>query len=457
MLLTLVAGVDSLQANVVEVISDVNSNNNYKREYPLPSVVASSTDDGHVKMRKQSSPSPVAYDKSSGRPRFRPLRALSSFRFDSPSITSHPTNNNQRNRHHHQHYNEPSSAIATAAAAVDALAVPPPVHPLAPVASHHSDCKQHASSTHSNNTVSTYSQHTPPETISDIQYMWMAGRKYHQLPSSPYMLPCDDDEVDRLHLLHFMVRFAIQGNYLAPVSDVLRKGGRVLDVGCGPGSWSMEIAGEYPKSQVVGIDINPMFPRDIKPSNCTFHQYNLLDGLPFEDASFDYIFIRFIGLGVRAKQWPIILGDLARLLKPGGWIELAEPDTELYRAGPKTLELSTKLKQVMEMQHIDPQMGRSLKGRLEKRDELTNVTTTFISCPGGQWAGKLGQLTLQSWQAYYQALGPQICHALAIPAKQYEEHLKACLSEANEYKTFENVHFAYAQKKPASTTTTAAS
>lgn len=81
---------------------------------------------------------------------------------------------------------------------------------------------------------------------------------------------------------------------MAPVSDVLRKGGRVLDVGCGPGSWAMEIAGEYPKSQVVGIDINPMFPRDIKPSNCTFHQYNLLDGLPFEDGSFDYIFMRYV-------------------------------------------------------------------------------------------------------------------------------------------------------------------
>lgn len=81
-------------------------------------------------------------------------------------------------------------------------------------------------------------------------------------------------------------------NYLAPVHDLLRKGGRVLDVGCGPGAWSMEIAGEYPKSVITGIDMAPLFPRDIKPTNCAFYQSNILNKLPFEDSSFDYIFMR---------------------------------------------------------------------------------------------------------------------------------------------------------------------
>jgi ubiquinone/menaquinone biosynthesis C-methylase UbiE len=31
--------------------------------------------------------------------------------------------------------------------------------------------------------------------------------------------------------------FFFDSNYLAPVTDVLRKGGHVLDIGCGPGSW----------------------------------------------------------------------------------------------------------------------------------------------------------------------------------------------------------------------------
>ena len=186
-------------------------NNNYTREYPLPSIISSTTGDGHVKMRKQSSPSPV----SSPRPRFRPLRALTSFRFDTPSIPSH-------NHHSNNHKSSNTKTTPTTTetnnnnTTTDALGIPPipvSVHPLSPVATHHSDSKQHTTSMNSNNTtISTNtSQHTPPGTVDDLEYMWMSGRKYHLLPSCPYMLPCDDDEIDRLHLLHFMVRFAIQG------------------------------------------------------------------------------------------------------------------------------------------------------------------------------------------------------------------------------------------------------
>jgi ubiquinone/menaquinone biosynthesis C-methylase UbiE len=81
-------------------------------------------------------------------------------------------------------------------------------------------------------------------------------------------------------------------NYLAPVSDSLRNGAAVLDVACGPGSWTMEIAGEYPKSEVIGIDMTSMYPSEIKPANCQFIRANVVQPLPFDDASFDYIFMR---------------------------------------------------------------------------------------------------------------------------------------------------------------------
>jgi ubiquinone/menaquinone biosynthesis C-methylase UbiE len=54
----------------------------------------------------------------------------------------------------------------------------------------------------------------------------------------------------------------------------------------------MEIAGEYPKSTIIGVDLNNVFPRDIKPINCQFHQCDALQGLPFEDDTFDYVFMR---------------------------------------------------------------------------------------------------------------------------------------------------------------------
>ncbi|KAF7732076.1 hypothetical protein EC973_006331 [Apophysomyces ossiformis] len=277
--------------------------------------------------------------------------------------------------------------------------------------------------------------------------LWMGGRKFHPFPSV-YLLPCDEDEIDRLHLQHFMIRFAIQGNYLAPVSDMLRKGARVLDVGCGPGSWTMEIAGEYPKSNIVGIDIAQMFPSEIKPTNCSFHQCNILEPLPFEDATFDYVFMRFVAPGVEEAKWESLIDELVRVLKPAGWIELVEGDSELHRPGPMTRYCNDRLIHLMQSRMLDPHAGRRLNERLMARQDLTNTKSTFISCPGGQWAGKLGQLTLHSWKAYYQALRPQICLSSNISEDEYHDLLESCWREADEYKTFENVHFAYAQKQP---------
>ncbi|CDS12424.1 hypothetical protein LRAMOSA04618 [Lichtheimia ramosa] len=405
--------------------------NPYQREYPLPVLMPS---DGRVKVRKNSSPSTTSHTNSKpARARFKPLRAFSTFRFDHTPVFSSPP------RHTSCTTNDAVSSSAQQQEASNMTAggtttLSTAVHPLA---------------VNEEPTTGQTSSFNSDDNANSDQYVWIAGRKYNLVPASSYMLPCDEDEVSRLHLLHFMVRFAIQGNYLAPVSEVLRKGAKVLDMGCGPGAWSMEIASEYPKSQVVGVDISPMFPNDIKPSNCTFHQLDLHQGLPFEDGTFDYVFMRFISMGIKAEQWESALTELTRVLKPGGWIELTEVDAELYRVGPNTRELNQQLIQVMQMLHIDPYAGRTLKSKLEKINCLTDIQSTFISCPGGQWAGKLGQLALQSWQAYYHALGPKICRSVNMPFKEYEDKMESCWREADEYKTFENVHFAYAQKKAA--------
>lgn len=55
----------------------------------------------------------------------------------------------------------------------------------------------------------------------------------------------------------------------------------------------MEIAGEYPRSEVVGVDMTSMFPSEIKPSNCQFIRTNILQPLPFDNGSFDFIFMRY--------------------------------------------------------------------------------------------------------------------------------------------------------------------
>ncbi|CAG8598753.1 11113_t:CDS:2, partial [Racocetra fulgida] len=110
------------------------------------------------------------------------------------------------------------------------------------------------------------------------EYRFIDGRRFHNVRNSKYMMPCDDDELDRLHVLHYICRFIWKCNYSAPIHDKLSSGGAlVLDVGCGTGTWVVEMANEFPRSHFTGIDISPVFPREAKPENVLFAEANLLD------------------------------------------------------------------------------------------------------------------------------------------------------------------------------------
>ena len=52
------------------------------------------------------------------------------------------------------------------------------------------------------------------------------------------------------------------------------------------------------------------------------HQFNLLDGLPFEDDSFDFVFQRLLVGAIPKNKWPFIINELTRVLKPDGYLEV---------------------------------------------------------------------------------------------------------------------------------------
>jgi len=81
---------------------------------------------------------------------------------------------------------------------------------------------------------------------------------------------------------------------------------------------------EYPQSKFVGIDIMPYYPSTIKPKNVTFQGINILEGLPFEDNTFDYVYMRFMMVALSHKDRETVIKEIIRVCKPNGWIELME-------------------------------------------------------------------------------------------------------------------------------------
>lgn len=85
------------------------------------------------------------------------------------------------------------------------------------------------------------------------------------------------------------------------------------------------MATEHSHTQFIGVDKLPLFPQDIRPANVTFKEADVLAGLPFEDNSFDLIQMRLFLVTFNRTQYIESLNEIYRLLKPGGFVQLVEP------------------------------------------------------------------------------------------------------------------------------------
>jgi ubiquinone/menaquinone biosynthesis C-methylase UbiE len=154
------------------------------------------------------------------------------------------------------------------------------------------------------------------------------------LEEVPYLLPSDFEESNRLDMQHFMLKTAFQADVMAPI----RQPRGILDVACGTGRWAREMAQRFPQANVVGIDLveptadsmaHQQSAFGTLPDNYLFIQGNIFQGLPFPDASFDYVHMRFVALAVPLEKWPPLVREIVRVCAPGGWIELVDFNTPL--------------------------------------------------------------------------------------------------------------------------------
>ncbi|KAF2174252.1 hypothetical protein M409DRAFT_49111 [Zasmidium cellare ATCC 36951] len=106
---------------------------------------------------------------------------------------------------------------------------------------------------------------------------------------------------------------------------------RILEVGCGTGNVARRLAGIYPRTTVIGVDLSPVPASQAPPPNILFIQGDIHDladdsakAPELRRGSFDYIFSRMLVFGI--KDWPQHIAQLKRLLTPGGWLELQEVD-----------------------------------------------------------------------------------------------------------------------------------
>ncbi|KAI8391166.1 S-adenosyl-L-methionine-dependent methyltransferase [Radiomyces spectabilis] len=157
----------------------------------------------------------------------------------------------------------------------------------------------------------------------------LGNRRFHNVETSTYWLPNDESELDRLDEYHFTLKDFFEGNVLGPGKSLFEKPVKALDVGCGPGTWVLDMSTEYPKSDFTGVDLRDVTFPTKKASNSHFLVGNVLTGLPFPDNTFDFVQMRLLVAAIRVEEWPSAMKELMRVTKPGGLIQSIEIDLKV--------------------------------------------------------------------------------------------------------------------------------
>ncbi|KAG0887611.1 hypothetical protein G6F29_009886 [Rhizopus arrhizus] len=173
----------------------------------------------------------------------------------------------------------------------------------------------------------------------DDDLIWNTTREYHKEPSATYWLPKDEEEQMRLTGLQFAVKELFKG---VAKSLNFEDNLAILDIGCGPGAWIMDMSTDYPNCTYAGCDIADMIHDKIKPSQFTFQLGNITERLPYENNTFELAQMRFFVACLRKDQWPDAIKEALRVIKPGGILQMIEIDLK------KTEELDPVVEKYMD-------------------------------------------------------------------------------------------------------------
>lgn len=267
----------------------------------------------------------------------------------------------------------------------------------------------------------------------------LMGRLF--LRDVPYVLPKDMGEVNRLDFQHYMMRSALRGNYAAPISAPES----ILDVGCGTGRWAIEMSQRFPAARVVGIDVAAS-PADSTtheqlPSNYTFQPGNILEGLAFPEASFDFVHQRYMIGAIPIERWPTTVSELARLTRPSGWVELVEAGVS--RGGGTALETVDKwVAAVLARRNLNIHLGAFLGDFLE-RAGLQDVTVRDVPLPLGQYGGRIGTMVETDYFGAVTAMHAPIVSLGIASEDDYDLTVQAAREEVRRGKCTFPVYVAY--------------
>ncbi|ORX39928.1 hypothetical protein BD324DRAFT_648546 [Kockovaella imperatae] len=156
---------------------------------------------------------------------------------------------------------------------------------------------------------------------------WQGTKKVtHSLYRGVYRVGWEREVLDLEARMHESLAELVGGHTFAR-PDTSPK--TVLDLGTGSGHWCISQASVWTEADFIGVDVVPCQQAltgrlSSLAHRITWSQADFLTSLPYDAGVFDYVHIRFVGLGVPEPKWGDLLEEATRVLAKGGTLEIVE-------------------------------------------------------------------------------------------------------------------------------------
>ncbi|KAI0686928.1 S-adenosyl-L-methionine-dependent methyltransferase [Cytidiella melzeri] len=219
------------------------------------------------------------------------------------------------------------------------------------------------------------------------------GHLFHSHGTSPYPLPVDTSEQQRLNAQHALLRMLLKAHYRGPVPKVLRQRAgaqrRALDLCTGTGQWVLDMAHDFPHVKFDGLDIVPIATRR-PPDNVRFEMADVNQPFRYDNGTYDLVHARSISMAV--YDYPGVVDQVARVLRPGGlflageWGRSAEMRDGMNPAvhTPHACHFYQTVQRALACRSITP-VARQIATIVQDSGHFERVKPRVFEMPVGDW------------------------------------------------------------------------
>ncbi|CAI2161463.1 7530_t:CDS:2 [Funneliformis geosporum] len=263
------------------------------------------------------------------------------------------------------------------------------------------------------------------------------GTDYNKIESFHHYFN-NDNNIHRQHDHHFLKKHLFQCEISCPIQDELIKGKdcKIIDLGCGPSTFLLDLSAQHPNSRFFGVDIETTFPSEIKPKNLEFKLVDIIQGLPFPDNAFDLVHIESTLFTIPSVHVNFIISEMIRICKPNGYIEFCESiyNQKSRGIGEKFGKLLHGFELVSNLYETDMHIALNLPKMLSMIPNIKNINLEDQTIIVGKNGGKVGVIMhdILTWfKNSSEFFVNDICKQLNLTKEQYDQLIVDAFNELN--------------------------